>query len=75
MKKILIVDALNLFIRSYVVNPSISKQGQPIGGIVGSFKSLQKISRDTKPDKIIFAWDGPGGSRKKKALHNASTEM
>lgn len=69
MKKILIVDALNLFIRSYVVNPSISKQGQPIGGIVGSFKSLQKISRETKPDKIIFAWDGPGGSRKKKALH------
>jgi DNA polymerase-1 len=69
MKKILIVDALNLFIRSYVVNPSISKQGQPIGGIVGSLKSLQKISRDTKPDKIIFAWDGPGGSRKKKALH------
>ena len=69
MKKILIVDALNLFIRSYVVNPSISKQGQPIGGIVGSLKSLQKISRETKPDKIIFAWDGPGGSRKKKALH------
>jgi DNA polymerase-1 len=69
MKKILIVDALNLFIRSYVVNPSISKQGQPIGGIVGSMKSLQKISRETKPDKIIFAWDGPGGSRKKKALH------
>lgn len=69
MKKILIIDFLNLFIRSYVVNPSISKQGQPIGGIVGVFKSLQKISRDTKPDKIIVCHDGPGGSRKKKALH------
>ena len=69
MSKILVIDALNLFIRSYVVNPSISKQGNPIGGIVGSFKSLQKISRETKPDKIIFCWDGPGGSRKKKALH------
>lgn len=69
MKKILIIDFLNLFIRSYVVNPSISKQGQPIGGIVGVFKSLQKISRETKPDKIIVCHDGPGGSRKKKALH------
>jgi DNA polymerase-1 len=69
MKKILIIDFLNLFIRSYVVNPSISKQGQPIGGIVGVFKSLQKISRETKPDKIIICHDGPGGSRKKKALH------
>lgn len=69
MKKILVIDFLNLFIRSYVVNPSISKQGQPIGGIVGVFKSLQKISRETKPDKIIICHDGPGGSRKKKALH------
>ena len=69
MKKMLIIDFLNLFIRSYVVNPSISKQGQPIGGIVGVFKSLQKISRETKPDKIIICHDGPGGSRKKKALH------
>jgi DNA polymerase-1 len=69
MSKILIIDFLNLFIRSYVVNPSISKQGQPIGGIVGVFKSLQKLCRDTKPDKIIFCHDGPGGSRKKKALH------
>jgi DNA polymerase-1 len=69
MKKILIIDFLNLFIRSYVVNPSISKQGQPVGGIVGVFKSLQKISRETKPDKIIICHDGPGGSMKKKALH------
>lgn len=70
MKKILIIDALNLFIRSYVTNPSISKNGDPIGGIVGTFKSLQKISRETKPDNIIFCWDGQGGSRKKKALNN-----
>lgn len=69
MSKILVIDFLNLFIRSYVVNPSISKQGEPIGGIVGVFKSLQKLCRDTKPDKIIFCHDGPGGSRKKKALH------
>lgn len=70
MKKILIFDALNLFIRSYVTNPSVSKNGDPIGGIVGTFKSLQKICRETKPDKIIFCWDGQGGSRKKKALNN-----
>jgi DNA polymerase-1 len=69
MSKILVIDFLNLFIRSYVVNPSISKQGSPIGGIVGVFKSLQKISRETKPDKIVICHDGPGGSRKKKALH------
>jgi DNA polymerase I len=74
VKKILVIDFLNLFIRSYVVNPSISKQGQPIGGIVGVLKSLQKLCRETKPDKIIFCHDGPGGSRKKKALHSEYKE-
>lgn len=74
MKKALIVDALNLFIRSYVVNPSISKNGDPTGGIVGVLKSLQKVSRDIKPDNIIFCWDGAGGSRKKKAIVSSYKE-
>lgn len=69
VKKILIIDFQNLFIRSYVTNPSISKNGDPIGGIVGTFKSIQKVCRDIKPDKIIICHDGAGGSRKKKALN------
>lgn len=69
MKKILVIDFLNNFIRNYVVNPSVAKNGQPIGGLVGTFKSLQKICRETKPDKIIFCHDGPDGSTKKKAVN------
>lgn len=69
MKKILIVDALNLFIRNYVTNPSISKNGDNIGGISGTLKSLQKICRETKPSLILVAWDGPEGSRKRKVKH------
>lgn len=73
-KKILIIDANNLFIRNFVVNPSISKNGEPIGGLVGTFKSLQKICRETVPDKIIFCWDGAGGSTKKKSINNKYKE-
>lgn len=69
MKKILVIDFQNLFIRSYVTNPSISKNGDPIGGIAGTFKSIQKVCRETKADKIIVCHDGAGGSRKKKALN------
>ena len=68
-KRLLIVDALNFFIRSYIVNPSISTNGNPIGGIYGTLKSLQKVVRDVNPDEIIFAWDGEGGSKKKKLIN------
>ena len=33
MKRVLIIDALNAYLRAYIVNPSLSLNGQPIGGI------------------------------------------
>jgi 5'-3' exonuclease len=67
-KRLMIIDSLNLFIRNYVVDPSMSTHGQPLGGLKGYFKSLQKLIRDVKPDGIVVVWDGPGGSRKKKTI-------
>ena len=67
-KRLLIIDQLNLFFRSYIVNPSVSLNGHPIGGLVGVVKSLQKICRETRPDKIIICWDGMGGSKKRKLM-------
>ena len=66
MKKVILVDALNLFIRNYVVNPTLDSKGNPIGGCVGFMKSLQKICRKTTPDEIVICWDGIGGSQKRK---------
>ena len=31
-KRVLLIDALNLFMRNYIVDPSLSTNGQPIGG-------------------------------------------
>tara|TARA_Y100001973_G_scaffold35154_1_gene53010 strand:- start:40991 stop:41977 length:987 start_codon:yes stop_codon:yes gene_type:complete len=67
MKKVILIDALNLFIRNYVVNPTMDTKGVPIGGCIGFLKSLQKITRILKPDQIVICWDGIGGSQKKKA--------
>lgn len=66
MKRLLVIDALNMFLRSYIVNPTISKDGRPIGGTAGFLKSLQKLCRDIKPNAIVICWDGRGGSRKRK---------
>lgn len=66
--KILIVDAMNAFIRNYVMNPSISATGSPIGGTKGFLMSLQKTTKQIEPDKIIIVWDGGGGSAKRRSL-------
>jgi len=64
--RLLIIDALNLFIRNYVVNPTLDDKGVPIGGCIGFLKSFQKLMRKTRPHEIIIAWDGLGGSQRKK---------
>jgi len=66
--KILIIDAMNAFIRNYVMNPTISATGSPIGGTKGFLMSLQKTARQINPDQIIVVWDGGGGSTKRRAL-------
>ena len=68
MKRVLIIDALNAYLRAYIVNPSLSLNGQPIGGIKGFFMILQKLVRETSPDEVVIIWDGPDGSRKRKTM-------
>ena len=63
----MIVDAHNQFLRSYIVDPSLSANGQPIGGSKGFLKILNKLTRVISPDMTIVVWDGEGGSQKRRA--------
>ena len=63
----ILIDALNMFIRSYVINPTLDTKGRPIGGVIGFMKSLQKVCRELRPHEVIVCWDGLGGSQKRKA--------
>ena len=67
-KRVLIVDALNAYLRAYIVDPSLSSNGQPIGGLKGFMKILQKLVRETNPNQVVIVWDGPDGSRKRKDM-------
>ncbi len=67
MKRLLVVDALNMYFRAYIVNPSLSTNGQPIGGVKGFLGIIQKLIRETRPDEIVVCWDGEGGSQRRKA--------
>ena len=66
--RVVLVDGANLFFSCYAANPMISSNGQPVGGILGFLKSLQKFCRIMNPDLIVIVWDGASGSEKRKKL-------
>ena len=68
-KRVMVIDALNQFLRAYIVNPTLSPNGDPVGGAIGFLKILQKLCREIKPDKVVICWDGQGGSKKRKLVN------
>jgi len=69
MKNVIIIDALNMFLRSYVISPHLNKKGWPVGGTIGFLKSLQKVARDFDADEVIIAWDGHEGSARRRSMN------
>lgn len=67
--RLMVVDALNIFLRAYIKDPSLSANGNPVGGLKGFLRIIQKLIREVQPSEIIVCWDGPGGSSKRKKLH------
>lgn len=66
--KVLIFDGTNTFHRNFVVNPAADINGEPIGGIIGTIRSIKYMIAETQPDKVIFVWDGNGGSKKRRGI-------
>jgi len=69
VKRIMVVDALNMYFRAYIIDPSLSTNGQPIGGLKGFMKILNKLVREVSPDTVVVCWDGIGGSKKRKLVN------
>lgn len=65
---ILIFDGHNTFLRNFVVNPSADHNGEPVGGLMGTLRSVKWMAAEVKPDKMIFVWDGEGGSRRRRGV-------
>lgn len=62
----MIIDAQNLFIRSWAAYPTMNKNGEQMGGCVGFLKSMQRITREIQPSQIYIVWEGGGSQRRRK---------
>lgn len=73
-EKVLIVDGLNTFIRSWTVNPTMDDNGDHIGGIVGFLKGIGYAIREYDCTRCIVVFDGKGGSKSRKQLYSGYKE-
>jgi DNA polymerase-1 len=67
--RVLLIDGLNTFLRSYVSVPSMDDDGRHIGGMIGFLKSLGFIIRTFKPTRCIVVFDGKGGSQRRRKIY------
>ena len=65
---VLIVDALNLFTRHYIANPTMSAGGRHIGGMAGFLRNIQLLAEKISPTNIYIIWEG-GGSIRRRAIY------
>lgn len=67
--RVLLVDGLNTFIRSWTTSPNLNDNGEHVGGITGFLQSVGYGIRLTNPTKVIIIFDGKGGSDKRKKIY------
>jgi DNA polymerase-1 len=67
--RVLLIDGLNTFIRSWTTSPNLNDNGEHVGGITGFLQSIGYAIRLTNPTKVIIIFDGKGGSDKRKKIY------
>jgi DNA polymerase-1 len=67
--KILLVDGMNTFLRSFAVDNKFNRNGHHIGGVAGFLKSIGYAIKNESPSRVIIIFDGEGGSVNRKYLY------
>lgn len=67
--RVLLVDGINTFLRSFAAINHINRAGHHVGGLTGFLKSIGSAIRLHNPTRVIIAFDGEGGSVNRKYLY------
>lgn len=68
-RPVVIIDGANAFIRHYCANPSMSAEGEHVGGMLGFLTMVKNLVEKLTPRQVIVVWDGVGGSSRRRALY------
>lgn len=67
---ILVIDALNTFIRNFTTINLMNPSGAHVGGMVGFLKSLGFLTRTFNPTRVVIVFDGPGSTAARKNINS-----
>jgi DNA polymerase-1 len=67
--RVLIVDSMNTFIRSFSTINAMNPAGHHIGGLVGYLRSLGYAIKTFRPTRVVLVFDGLGSTHNKKNLY------
>jgi 5'-3' exonuclease len=68
--RVLIIDGLNTFIRSYAASPVLNNDGEHVGGISGTLLSIGHAIKNMNPTRVVVVFDGKNGSAKRRQLYS-----
>ena len=66
---ILVIDAMNMLIRSFSLLKAMNPSGTHVGGLVGFLRSLGYVTRIFDPTRVVVVWDGKGGSGNRQNIN------
>jgi DNA polymerase-1 len=67
--RVLLIDSMNMFLRSFAVIGNTNTQGTHIGGMVGFLRSLAYTVNLIQPTRVICVFDGQGNTTNRKNLY------
>ena len=67
--RVLIVDSMNTFLRSFSIIQHLNPEGHHVGGLVGYLKSVGYAIKLYQPSRVILVFDGQGNSTNKQYLY------
>lgn len=66
--RVLVVDGLNTFIRSFAASPVTNDDGLHIGGISGTLLSIGHAIKTVDPTRVIVVFDGKNGTKGRRDI-------
>ena len=68
MKKVLLIDLLNMFVRCFSSLRLTNDDGEHVGGVYGTINSLQSQIKKHKPDIVSVVWEGKGSAERRRKM-------
>ena len=67
--RILVIDSMNAFMRSFSTVNLMNPAGHHIGGLVGYLRSVGYAIKTFRPTRVVLVFDGLGSTNNKKNLY------